>query len=157
VNTRWTVSAAPRDDPEAVTLVRRYLAEIIGRYHDRPATDEEIDRELVDDPADDAEVFLVARRGGVPAGCAAVRLLAPGTAELKRVYVAAEHRRTGGAALLLAEAERAASGLGATALRLDTRRDLVEARALYARHGYAEIEPYHDGPYADHFYEKALT
>ncbi|WP_199442674.1 GNAT family N-acetyltransferase [Umezawaea beigongshangensis] len=156
MNARWTVSATPQDDPEAVALVRRYLAEVIGRFYQRPATEEEIDRELVDDPADDAAVFLVARHDGVPAGCAAVRLLGRATAELKRVYVAAEHRRTGGAALLLAEAERAAAGLGATALRLDTRRDLVEARALYARHGYAEIERYHDGPYADHFYEKAL-
>jgi hypothetical protein len=42
------------------------------------------------------------------------------------------------------------------AIRLDTRTDLVEARTLYAKHGYAEIDAYHDGLYAEHFFEKWL-
>jgi len=41
-------------------------------------------------------------------------------------------------------------------LRLDTRRDLVEARRLYARHGYTEVRPFSAGPYSDHWYEKAI-
>lgn len=41
-------------------------------------------------------------------------------------------------------------------LRLDTRSDLVEARALYVRHGFAEIPAYNDNPYAQHWYEKPL-
>jgi hypothetical protein len=47
--------------------------------------------------------------------------------------------------------------LGVTTIRLDTRHDLIEARRLYARHGYAEIEPYSDAPYADHWFEKQLA
>jgi hypothetical protein len=41
-------------------------------------------------------------------------------------------------------------------MRLDTRGDLTEARALYARLGYDEVEPFNDGPYAEHWFEKAL-
>jgi hypothetical protein len=34
--------------------------------------------------------------------------------------------------------------------------DLVEARALYSAHGYAEIPAYSHGPFAEHWYEKHL-
>jgi hypothetical protein len=40
---------------------------------------------------------------------------------------------------------------------LDTRLDLVEARSLYVRHGYAEIPAYNQGPYAEIWYGKDLT
>lgn len=65
-------------------------------------------------------------------------------------------RRQGLGARLVSAAERAAAGLGATAVRLDTRSDLTEARRLYERHGYVEIPPYHDDLYAEHFFEKRL-
>ena len=42
-------------------------------------------------------------------------------------------------------------------MRLDTRNDLVEARALYAKHGFAEIDRYNDAVYAEHWFEKRLT
>jgi GNAT superfamily N-acetyltransferase len=82
---------------------------------------------------------------------------AAGTAELKRVFVRGSARGTGGGPALVTAAEQAArEALGAVAMRLDTRKDLVEARALYAKLGYAEIPAYHDDPYADHFFEKKL-
>ncbi|HEV7899165.1 MAG TPA: hypothetical protein VGP31_15120 [Planosporangium sp.] len=40
---------------------------------------------------------------------------------------------------------------------LETRHDLVEARNLYAKHGYVEIPPYFDDPYAEHWFEKRLA
>ena len=39
-------------------------------------------------------------------------------------------------------------------LRLDTRRDLVEAHQLSARHGYTEVRPFSHGPYSDHWFVK---
>ncbi|CAM5276926.1 N-acetyltransferase [Streptomyces avidinii] len=63
---------------------------------------------------------------------------------------------TGGGAALLEVLEAEARALGAVRVRLDTRSDLVEARALYARHGYAEIPAYNDGQYAQHWFEKPL-
>lgn len=47
--------------------------------------------------------------------------------------------------------------MGLTTARLDTRKDLVEARRLYARNGYVEIPAYNSSPYADHWFEKRLA
>ncbi|PWU62123.1 GNAT family N-acetyltransferase, partial [Micromonospora globispora] len=52
--------------------------------------------------------------------------------------------------------EEQARAAGADRIRLDTRADLVEARALYARHGYVEIPAFNDGQYAEHWFEKTL-
>ncbi|WUR56975.1 GNAT family N-acetyltransferase [Micromonospora chokoriensis] len=73
------------------------------------------------------------------------------------MFVRPEHRGVGGGAALLAAVEQAARTAGVHRIRLDTRNDLVEARALYARHGYVEIPAYSSGPYADHWFEKELT
>lgn len=43
---------------------------------------------------------------------------------------------------------------GRTCLRLTTRRDLAEARALYARLGYQEAPPFNDALFTDHWLEK---
>lgn len=162
---KWTVAPEPVTGEDAVALSRAYLDDIIGRYYGRPATAVEIDEEYalmpVRDLAPPRGVFLVARdAAGVaaegPAGCAGVRLLSPKIAELKHVWIRPGARRQGLGARLVSAAERAAAGLGATAVRLDTRSDLTEARRLYERHGYVEIPPYHDDPYAEHFFEKRL-
>jgi hypothetical protein len=44
-----------------------------------------------------------------------------------------------------------------TRLRLDTRTDLVEARRLYASHGYREVAPFNDGRWADRWLGKSLA
>lgn len=156
----WNVTPEPVDGPVAERLLRAYYTEIVGRYHGRKADPGEITAAMADEPSGDLTppdgVFLVGRRAGTPAGCAGVRLLEPEVAELARLFVRPEDRGAGGGAALLAAVERAARDLGARAVRLDTRRDLVEARALYARHGYREIAAYHYGPYADHWFEKRL-
>ena len=79
------------------------------------------------------------------------------TVELTRVFVRPALRGTGGGARLLAAVEEAARGLGAGRIVLDTRLDLVEARALYTRHGYAEIPAYSAGPYAEVWYARELA
>ena len=56
----------------------------------------------------------------------------------------------------MAEIERRARERGLSELRLDTRSDLVEARRLYERLGYREIEPFGDNPYAGHWFAKRL-
>jgi hypothetical protein len=61
------------------------------------------------------------------------------------------------AGFLVAAGLVAARDLGADVLRLDTRHDLVEARALYAECGYTEIAPYSNSPYAEHWFEKKLV
>ncbi|MEV0409731.1 GNAT family N-acetyltransferase [Streptomyces sp. NPDC050448] len=157
----WTVVTEHFATADATTLRRAYYAEVAGRYWKRPATEAEIDQGLRDDP-DDGLVpptgrFVVGRRDGRPLACGGIRLLDAVTAELTRVYVDPRARGTGGGAALLAALEDEARAFGAERVRLDTRSDLVEARALYTRHGYAEIPAYNAGRYAEHWFEKPLA
>ncbi|KIZ18550.1 GNAT family N-acetyltransferase [Streptomyces natalensis] len=158
------VSAEPFASPDARALLRDYYTEVADRYFElhegRRATPEEITEGLAEYPADHLTpphgVLLIVRYGGVAAGCAGVRLLDERTAELKQMFVRIPYRGRGGANALLTAAEAAAIRMGAERIRLDTRLDLVEALALYRRHGFAEIPRYHDDIYAEIFFEKRL-
>ncbi|MDX3640970.1 GNAT family N-acetyltransferase [Streptomyces sp. MB09-02B] len=162
---RWSVAAEPHDSPVAAALWRAYYTEVSDRWyllHEGRATDpDELEREVAADTgeylAPPGGLLLVARYEGEPVGTAGVRLADATTAELKRVYLRPRARGRGGAALLVAAAEDAACALGAERMVLDTRNDLVEARALYARLGYAESAPHNHQAYADHWFTKALT
>ncbi|MGW3558260.1 GNAT family N-acetyltransferase [Streptomyces sp. NPDC000963] len=163
----WTLSPEHVDTPDATALRRDYYDEVASRYWKRPATAAEIDEGLTDDgagllapPTGD---FRVARFGGEPAGCGGVLLLDAEAdaddgvrAELTRIYLRPAFRGRGGAGLLLDALEDAARALGARRMVLNTRLDLIEARTLYARHGYAEIPAYCTGPYMDVWYGKEL-
>jgi GNAT superfamily N-acetyltransferase len=158
--TQWTIAPEPVDQPESAEVLRTYMTDIASRYYGRAATKSEVDSALADEPGTDLQpptgVFLLARQDGVISGCTGVRMLGPGIAGLTKVYVLPHARRQGGAALLLAAAEDVARGMGLAIMRLDVRADLVEARALYARSGYKEVEPFSNDKYADHWFEKAL-
>ncbi|MFC9474613.1 GNAT family N-acetyltransferase [Nocardia sp. NPDC056952] len=148
--------------PEAAGLLRLYLAEMISRYYGRPTDDAEIDQHLADghdsdDLAPPTGLLLIARRRGAAVGCIGVRRLDADTVELTRMFVHADARGAGAAAALLRAAESAAREAYAHSIRLTTRNDLVEARALYAKHGYTAIPPYGDDSLADHWFEKRLT
>ncbi|MEU5664579.1 GNAT family N-acetyltransferase [Streptomyces longwoodensis] len=161
----WTIAPEPYDSAVAAGLWRAYYTEVSDRWyllHEGRRTDpDELEREVAArtgaELAPPTGQLLVGRYEGTPAGSAGVRLLDAATAELTRVFVLPGARGTGGAALLVAAAERAARELGAARIVLDTRADLVEARALYARLGYTETGPHNDDPYADHWFAKALS
>ncbi|MFJ6484836.1 MULTISPECIES: GNAT family N-acetyltransferase [unclassified Streptomyces] len=157
----WTVTPEPFTTRDATALRRAYYAEVAGRYWKRQVTETEIDQGLLDFPDDELTPptgrFVVGRLDREPLACGGIRLIDPRTAELTRVYVDRRARGTGGGAALLKVLEAEGRALGAERVRLDTRSDLVEARALYARHGYAEIPAYNSGPYADHWFEKRLV
>ncbi|MGW5460705.1 GNAT family N-acetyltransferase [Streptomyces sp. NPDC003996] len=161
----WTISPEPYDSPVAAALWRAYYTEVSDRWyllHEGRRTDpDELEREIAattgSELAPPTGRLLVGRYGGEPAGCAGVRLLEPDTAELTRVFVYERLRGKGGAPLLVAAAEEAARALGARRLILDTRGDLVEARALYARLGYTETGPHNDDIYAEHWFRKDLV
>jgi GNAT superfamily N-acetyltransferase len=172
----WRVERADVGSEASRALLREYLVDVSDRWfllHEgRRSTLEEIEQSLSEMPSDDLApptgAFVVARGLGTgPAGdglsgrllgCAGVRLAAGGSAvELKRMFVRPEARGTGLAPALLEAAERAGRELGATLIRLDTRLDLVEARALYLRHGYREVAAFNADPYAEVWYAKRLA
>ncbi|MFH8393173.1 GNAT family N-acetyltransferase [Streptomyces sp. NPDC018036] len=161
----WSVAPEPFDSPAALALWRAYYTEVSDRWyrlHEGRATDpRELEREVAAQTGAEftppTGVLLVARHDGDPAGTAGVRMLDATTGELSRVFVRADLRGKGAAPLLLAAAEAAARDLGARELILDTRGDLVEARALYARHGYEETAAHNDDVYAEHWFRKDLT
>ncbi|MFG2991297.1 GNAT family N-acetyltransferase [Streptomyces sp. NPDC048257] len=157
----WTVTPEAFTTRDATALRRAYYAEVAGRYWKRQVTEAEIDQGLLDFPDEGllppTGQFVVGRLDGAPLACGGVRLLDPATAELTRVYVDRRARGTGGGSALLKALEAEGRALGAERVRLDTRSDLVEARSLYARHGYAEIPAYNSSPYAHHWFEKRLA
>lgn len=146
--------------PDAALLRRDYYDEVASRYWERPATAREIDEGLTDDGAEllvpPTGEFVVGRFEGAAAACAGLIVTEPGTAELTRVYVRPQARGTGGGGLLLAAVERLARAAGVRRIRLDTRNDLVEARGLYAKHGYREVPAFHRRQYAEHWFTKEL-
>jgi GNAT superfamily N-acetyltransferase len=156
----WTITAVPVGHADAVAVLRRYFDDVASRYYGRRATEEEIDRALAEDPSDDlvppTGLFLLARNSTVT-GCVGVRVVDARTTELTRMFVTPAARGQGGGSRLLHAAEETARALGAEVMRLDTRHDLVEARGLYAKHGYREIAPYAERRYADHWFEKRLA
>ncbi|ROQ32060.1 acetyltransferase (GNAT) family protein [Streptomyces sp. PanSC19] len=156
----WTFSPERVDTPDATALRRDYYGDVAGRYWQRPATEAEIDEGLANDGVElltpPTGQFLVARFEGKPAGCGGVLMLDGERAELTRVFLRHGFRGAGGAGALLRRLEEEARDLGARRMVLNTRLDLVEARALYARHGYAEIPAYCTGPYMDIWYGKEL-
>ncbi|NGY60649.1 GNAT family N-acetyltransferase [Lentzea sp. NEAU-D13] len=151
--TNWTVTVA---DAAHSPLNREYNAEMISRYWGRPTNDAEIDAYERDEQDHDVPVFLVASSDGEDAGCLGMRFLGDGVGELTRMFVRMPWRGKGVASTLLVAMEAEALKHGVEVLRLDTRADLVEARSLYAKHGFAEIDRYNDAEYADHWFEKRL-
>jgi GNAT superfamily N-acetyltransferase/DNA-binding MarR family transcriptional regulator len=146
------------EDPasaDARWCLTHYFAELAERFEE-PF---EPGRTLPADAADlvpPAGVFVIARVGGEPAGCGALKTHSPGVGEIMRMWVDREHRGLGIGARLLDSLESHAAGLGHRAVRLYTNRSLDEAKAMYRSRGYEEIPRYNDDPYANHWFEKRL-
>jgi ribosomal protein S18 acetylase RimI-like enzyme len=89
--------------------------------------------------------------------CGAVKHFGGGVCDLKRMWVADAARGLGLGRRLLADLEGRAARAGAGTVRLETNATLVEAIALYRSAGYREVPAFNDEPFADHWFEKALT
>ncbi|MFR9723289.1 GNAT family N-acetyltransferase [Streptomyces sp. MS19] len=115
------------DDPGLAALLADAFAELVRRYGAQGRT-----------PLHPEAVCLVAVRDGRAVACGAVQPTGvPGTAEIKRMYVAPAARRGGLARVLLRELERHARAAGHTRLLLATGVENDAAGALYTAEGYA--------------------
>ncbi|MFI7059587.1 GNAT family N-acetyltransferase [Kribbella sp. NPDC050124] len=141
--------------PEAAYCVQSYFDELRDRFdqgfdHTRSIS------------ADNAELtlpsglLLVATLHSEPVGCGALKLHGDEPAEIKRMWVSPDARGLGLGRRLLTELEREAVARGASAVRLETNRNLVEAISLYRASGYTEVPAFNDEPYAHHWFEKSL-
>jgi GNAT superfamily N-acetyltransferase len=88
--------------------------------------------------------------------CGGLRRLAPGVAEIKRMFVTASARGRGHARALLAELERLAAQDGCERVRLYTTAVLSEARALYSASGYRPVGVVANDDRIDVWLEKRL-
>jgi GNAT superfamily N-acetyltransferase len=142
------------DEPAVVGLLSAYETELVGMgvHLDHGSAG----GVRADQLAPPRGAFLVLESDGVAVACGGVRMVAPGVAEIKRMYVDPAARGAGVARRLVAALEAAAVGLGARVARLDTGRDMAPAVALYRSCGYREIADYNGNPDAGWWFEKPL-
>ena len=103
-------------------------------------------------------MLVVVNRDDEVVGTAGVRRLAPGVAELKRMWLRPDCRGRGLARRLMDRCLDEARALGGRVLRLDSERDrLAVAVRLYRGYGFVEIPDYNRNPRADVWMELQLT
>jgi GNAT superfamily N-acetyltransferase len=128
---------------EATLLLARLTAELAHLYGD--------DGGIKAFSAADLDVprsgFVVARVGGIAAGCGAFRPYSSDSAEIKRMYVEPAYRGRGLGRRVLEALEDGARRAGYAKVRLETGTAQPEALGLYRAAGYYQIECY--GHYRD--------
>ncbi|MFC5910819.1 GNAT family N-acetyltransferase [Streptacidiphilus monticola] len=139
LETRRTVLADPLVQP----LLRELEYEYSTRYP-AVARTEGARSELERYPAEEFEparggLLLLLLEQGVPVAGGAYRRYDARTAELKRIWTAAAHRRRGLARRVVAELEREAAAAGYTRVYLTTGPRQPEARGLYLSTGYTPL------------------
>ena len=144
MSVRIRPAAIPAELAQIRALLREYEVEL-----DVDLCFQGFEQEMAGLPGDYAPpdgALLVAEVEGAIAGCVALRPLASGACEMKRLYArpAFRGRRVGRALAeaVIAEARR----IGYRTMRLDTLPVMTEAQALYARLGFVDIAPYRDNP-----------
>ena len=129
------------DDPLAAPLFADLAVEYDTRYGDLFGG---ASQELTRYPAAEflppsGELVLVLEDGVAVAGGGFRRHADPGTAEVKRMWTAAGHRRRGLARRVLAELESRAAARGYTRMYLTTGPRQPEARDLYLTAGWTPL------------------
>jgi GNAT superfamily N-acetyltransferase len=142
------------DGPGAAVLFPKYVAAIHELYPEwGPQVPPTLTAEDVEPPWGR---WLVAYRDGQPVGCAALKRLDAGAAELKRLFVVPEARGTGVARALIGRLEEIARVLGYAAIRLDTGARQPGAAALFRSSGYRETADYNGNPAAAFWFQKSV-
>jgi len=130
----WTELGDPRAEP--------LLAGLNAEYERRYGPNDELDAY---DPtlfAAPGGAFVLALAGDLAVAGGGIRQLDADTAELKRMWTAASHRRRGLASAVLRALEDAARQRGYRRLVLETGDQQPEAIALYEARGYRRIPGY---------------
>jgi DNA-binding MarR family transcriptional regulator/ribosomal protein S18 acetylase RimI-like enzyme len=146
-------------DPEhadARYCLAEYVAELNGRS-DRVFDPSVGATALPHEVRPPAGAFFVAYLHGEPIGCGAVKHHPNAPAQIKRMWVAPTARGLGLGRRLLETLEACACEAGARVAHIETSAVLSEALSLYRSTGWAEVPPFNDEPFADHWFEKRLA
>jgi ribosomal protein S18 acetylase RimI-like enzyme len=135
------IRPARPDELDAVRELFREYGEFVGS----PICFENFAREIASLPGEYI-CLLVAEESGELAGCAALRRIGEGIAEMKRLYVRPAFQGRGLGRLLAARIIQEAQAQGYQLLRLDTLPVMGSALALYRGLGFREIPPYGGNP-----------
>jgi len=125
---------------------QRLIAEVQAEYVERYGSPDEAAVDA-DDFAPPHGLFLVGYFDDVAVATGGWRLLAPGLAEIKRMFVSRTQRGKGLSRVMLAAIEQTVRDAGVPTIHLITGEMQPEALALYRSSGYAEVTPF--GHYAD--------
>ena len=102
-------------------------------------------------------MLVVVDPAGLVVGTAGVRRLAPGVAELKRMWLRPACRGRGLARRLMDACLDEARALGGRVMRLDSEHRLAAAVKLYRGYGFEEIADYNRNPRANVWMELRLA
>ena len=141
---RISESRWPDDRAIVAALFREYVASLA-----EDISFQNVDDELATLPgkyARPAGVVLIARDGDEAAGAIAYRMVEPGVAEMKRLYVRPAFRGRGLGRELAIELIADARERGYRTMLLDTLASMDAARVLYRDLGFVPVEAYYDNP-----------
>lgn len=150
------IHAVDPEHPDARYCLAEYVAEL-NRRSERGFDPSVGATALPHDVRPPAGQFFVAYRRGEPIGCGAVKHHSGGPAEIKRMWIARSARGLALGRRLLERLEACARAGGARVGRIETSAVLTEALALYRSTGWVEVAPFNDEPFADHWFQKALS
>lgn len=136
---RW-----PQDHATVEALFREYVSSLA-----EDISFQNVDDELSHLPGKYARpggVVLIAWDGDKAAGAVAYRMVEPGVAEMKRLYVRPAFRGRDIGRELAGELIEDARTRGYRTMLLDTLASMSSARALYRDLGFVPVAPYYDNP-----------
>jgi carbonic anhydrase len=142
-------ATTPADIAHVKALFLDYLR-FIERYLGQSLSFQDTDAEFADFPQTYDALWL-ARLHGAPVGAVGLKPFQPGTAELKRLWVAPEGRGHGIGDALCRAVIGGARARGYKRLLLDTDRGLSHANRVYERLGFQDTEKYYDNPMDSRF------
>lgn len=123
------------DDSDFLDLMKLLDADLAEKDGDDHAFYAQFNRPAGLDP-------LVGYVDGNAVAIGAIKEIAPGVAEVKRMFTLPEYRGKGYASQILSALEERAKACGLSECRLETGKKQVDAIALYLKNGYIVIPNY---------------
>ncbi len=146
------IQIAQAETPEQIEEIRKLFREY-ERWLGIDLCFQDFENELTNLPgkyaAPTGRLFLISVKDQ-PAGCIALRKIADGVCEMKRLYVRENFRGLRLGMTLIEKLIGEAKIAGYEKMRLDTLPGkMSDAVKLYKSYGFCEISPYYENPYSE--------